>query len=975
MTVTTTNGSVDRWPTDEMLENGPPGFVTTTMMTTTVHEALSHTDSGSFRKYHHNLPPLTQQRPPPVLCLDSNNRTVPLGLPTPLTNMGAFGPFSPTPGRPPIVMPTCHRLHYDPTMDGVRCAGCRTVIVEQFYHRVAEQSWHQTCLRCSTCGVLLLERCYAREGQLFCREDFMKQYGPKCTACHKPIQSSDLVQFARTSIFHAHCFRCTICERLFNTGDQFCLARGDQYVICHEHYNTNAVSRLCASMEPRRRDRTSLSPPRSYISPTPMSCLQLQTASGTEHLDNVTSSGIAHLEQLGLSLTSPDLSVISHKRSPTSSASPNTRDRSQSVNAPDNEQVRLRVDNRLTPRSHSPSTLFGLTTTTPRKNESTCQRDPAKLSVNTYSDSLQYLSVEEASNTNDLRSQSLSESQPQYVLSGSFRPDRSHSLGSCPDTYPLPLAINSSPLAVDKQEEVFHGSGKLPTDTKHHGPSYQTTRTSHSLFNESNWRNQNTQELSLSADRSVQLKVPNTCASVDLFGTSEHQQELVSEEPEGEELEDAEEEEDILKQLETDGEFNELIADSTKHTALGLKMKSDEPDSEFGMHSLIPNSPDHFIHLLHQKHPVSMQQQLHASKRTQHQYESPGSPLLGNNPCGLQPSEASSQTSASASDNGTGLSTGTEQLGTGAGAKRRGPRTTIKAKQLETLKAAFAATPKPTRHVRETLAQETGLSMRVIQVWFQNRRSKERRMKQLNAMGPRRSFYRNPRRLRGIRPGLGNSDLGNEVTAVELMTNPAYHGYLVENNPDFYNALAAAAVAVSFNSPCPLSAPPVSYQTTSDNDLSGGGRELHLNGVDVPGFHSTPGSTFVPPHLSPSYPPPGLSFIPPASNCLAYGPGSFVPPGMVPNRPECKAELRYNIPPYFSTTQTVVPQNMCKLPFPRPNSPMSIPMPVGCSAASPVPSFMDHSRVLMASGPLTNNPHHMPPMFGRSTLCSPAPML
>nr|KAG5689376.1 hypothetical protein BaRGS_019750 [Batillaria attramentaria] len=50
------------------------------------------------------------------------------------------------------------------------------------------------------------------------------------------------------------------------------------------------------------------------------------------------------------------------------------------------------------------------------------------------------------------------------------------------------------------------------------------------------------------------------------------------------------------------------------------------------------------------------------------------------------------------------------------GAKRRGPRTTIKAKQLETLKAAFAATPKPTRHIREQLAQETGLNMRVIQI-------------------------------------------------------------------------------------------------------------------------------------------------------------------------------------------------------------------------------------------------------------------
>ena len=51
-----------------------------------------------------------------------------------------------------------------------------------------------------------------------------------------------------------------------------------------------------------------------------------------------------------------------------------------------------------------------------------------------------------------------------------------------------------------------------------------------------------------------------------------------------------------------------------------------------------------------------------------------------------------------------------------AGGKRRGPRTTIKAKQLEILKTAFSQTPKPTRHIREQLAKETGLSMRVIQV-------------------------------------------------------------------------------------------------------------------------------------------------------------------------------------------------------------------------------------------------------------------
>ncbi|XP_018012662.1 LIM/homeobox protein Lhx1 isoform X2 [Hyalella azteca] len=87
------------------------------------------------------------------------------------------------------------------------------------------------------------------------------------------------------------------------------------------------------------------------------------------------------------------------------------------------------------------------------------------------------------------------------------------------------------------------------------------------------------------------------------------------------------------------------------------------------------------------------------------------------------------------------------------GNKRRGPRTTIKAKQLEVLKNAFNKTPKPTRHIREQLTKETGLPMRVVQVWFQNKRSKERRMKQLSQMGMRPHLF-NPRKLRDLPLGM-----------------------------------------------------------------------------------------------------------------------------------------------------------------------------------------------------------------------------
>ena len=80
--------------------------------------------------------------------------------------------------------------------------------------------------------------------------------------------------------------------------------------------------------------------------------------------------------------------------------------------------------------------------------------------------------------------------------------------------------------------------------------------------------------------------------------------------------------------------------------------------------------------------------------------------------------------------------------------KRRGPRTTIKAKQLEVLKTCFDQNPKPTRQVREQLAKDTGLPMRVIQVWFQNKRSKEKRMHQLRFMsGP--GLYPHPHHRMG----------------------------------------------------------------------------------------------------------------------------------------------------------------------------------------------------------------------------------
>ncbi|GFV18127.1 homeobox domain-containing protein [Trichonephila clavipes] len=55
-------------------------------------------------------------------------------------------------------------------------------------------------------------------------------------------------------------------------------------------------------------------------------------------------------------------------------------------------------------------------------------------------------------------------------------------------------------------------------------------------------------------------------------------------------------------------------------------------------------------------------------------------------------------------------------------------------------------------------------------VWFQNRRSKERRMKQLSSMGARRHYFRGPRRaMRPLRPGMSPDGIDDSP---DMMSGP-----------------------------------------------------------------------------------------------------------------------------------------------------------------------------------------------------------
>ncbi|KAJ3604982.1 hypothetical protein NHX12_027033 [Muraenolepis orangiensis] len=124
------------------------------------------------------------------------------------------------------------------------------------------------------------------------------------------------------------------------------------------------------------------------------------------------------------------------------------------------------------------------------------------------------------------------------------------------------------------------------------------------------------------------------------------------------------------------------------------------------------------------------------------------------------------------------------------------PRTTITAKQLETLKNAYNNSPKPARHVREQLSSETGLDMRVVQVWFQNRRAKEKRLKKDAGRQRWGQYFRNMKRSRGgsksdkdsIQEETMDSDAEVSFTDEPPMselghTNGLYSGSLSDSSP------------------------------------------------------------------------------------------------------------------------------------------------------------------------------------------------
>ncbi|XP_067625423.1 LIM/homeobox protein Lhx3 isoform X2 [Eurosta solidaginis] len=143
-----------------------------------------------------------------------------------------------------------------------KCGGCHELILDRFILKVLERTWHAKCLQCSECHAQLNDKCFARNGQLFCKEDFFKRYGTKCSACDMGIPPTQVVRRAQDNVYHLQCFLCTICSRTLNTGDEFYLME-DRKLICKRDYEDAKAKGLYLDGsldgdQPNKRPRTTI---------------------------------------------------------------------------------------------------------------------------------------------------------------------------------------------------------------------------------------------------------------------------------------------------------------------------------------------------------------------------------------------------------------------------------------------------------------------------------------------------------------------------------------------------------------------------------------------------------------------------------------------------------------------------------------------------------------------------------------------
>ncbi|XP_063796117.1 LIM homeobox transcription factor 1-alpha [Pseudophryne corroboree] len=113
------------------------------------------------------------------------------------------------------------------------------------------------------------------------------------------------------------------------------------------------------------------------------------------------------------------------------------------------------------------------------------------------------------------------------------------------------------------------------------------------------------------------------------------------------------------------------------------------------------------------------------------------------------------------------------------------PRTILTTQQRRAFKASFEVSSKPCRKVRETLAAETGLSVRVVQVWFQNQRAKMKKLARRQQQQQQQQDQQNPSR---IPAGQTHSSSNSSIDGIMNVFTTLPHQQLLSIEQNIYSS-------------------------------------------------------------------------------------------------------------------------------------------------------------------------------------------
>ncbi|KAH8878498.1 Actin-binding LIM protein 1 [Schistosoma japonicum] len=119
------------------------------------------------------------------------------------------------------------------TVCNKRCKGDVLKIEQQFVH--------YKCFQCLKCRKNLKQGgFFVKDKKFYCPNDYQTEFGVRCETCHGYVEGEVVTVLGKT--FHTHCFRCTTCRRLFNSGERTTIVDGSYYCMsCSSNLTNGSV--------------------------------------------------------------------------------------------------------------------------------------------------------------------------------------------------------------------------------------------------------------------------------------------------------------------------------------------------------------------------------------------------------------------------------------------------------------------------------------------------------------------------------------------------------------------------------------------------------------------------------------------------------------------------------------------------------------------------------------------------------------